>query len=43
MIDFDVIGDLYFMVMELIAGPTLRQVLDDQAQAGTRLPSGAGQ
>ena len=25
-IDFDVIGDLYFMVMELIAGPTLRQV-----------------
>ncbi len=37
-IDFDVVGDIYFMVMELIEGPTLRQMIDQQAGMGTRLP-----
>src|SRR5215211_7854186 len=37
-IDFDVAADLYFMVMELIEGPTLKQVIADHTRAGTRLP-----
>src|SRR5690349_1066278 len=37
-IDFDVVSDLYFMVMELIEGPTLKRVEDDLGAGRTRLP-----
>src|SRR6476661_6004932 len=37
-IDFDVAGDVYFMVMELIEGSTLKRVEDDLAARQTRLP-----
>ena len=37
-IDFDAADDLYFMVMELIEGPTLKQVVADQTRAGALLP-----
>ncbi|HMA35162.1 MAG TPA: protein kinase, partial [Chloroflexia bacterium] len=35
--DYDVEGDIYFMVMEFIAGPNLKQILEESAKAGTRL------
>jgi serine/threonine protein kinase len=35
--DYDDDGDVYFMVMEFIDGPNLKQVLQEQATQGTRL------
>src|SRR5690349_21005654 len=37
-LDFDVVDDLYFMVMEFVDGPNLKAVLQDHAAAGARLP-----
>jgi serine/threonine-protein kinase len=36
--DFDSEGDDHFMVMEYIDGPNLKQVLQEQARQGVRLP-----
>ena len=40
--DFDTQGDIYYMVMELLEGDTLRTRLNDYRARGERMPLGEG-